>query len=217
MSLPRRAFVALAATALCVGCAHLTSGPSAVPTPLPSGATARPSSLPSGIPTPASSATPQPCLGSQGANDYIAMSFGIAPANSQYGILFGYAEVDPSGQVPTYAAPIWISPGDRVQFVNLDGYDQGQPTLRSATGFPNATAFPPLPYSFPASVYSVEGSTLGNVALWSTGLIEATPANGSPCYSQVFTAGPSGTYYFGDVDYYNDYIASPRGVLVVSP
>jgi hypothetical protein len=213
----RLAAAAIASTALCVGCAaHLTTPGGTVPTPAPSGATSRPSSLPSTLPTPSSSASPQPCLGQQGANDYIAMSFGIAPASSDFGILFGYAEVDASGQVPTVAAPILLSPGDRVQFVNLDGYDQTQPILRSAAVFPNVTAFPPLPYTWPSNAYGVVGTTLNNT-FWSTGLIQPTPSTGAPCYSQVFTAGATGTYYFGDVLYYDDYIASPRGVLSISP
>lgn len=201
-----------AAGALAAGCAaHLTT-----PGPQPTGQpTTSPSGVPSGIPTASASATPQACGSPANANIYVAMSFGIAPANSQYGALFGFGAVDSQGNVPAVAAPIEGVVGNVVQFVNLDDYDSNSLTLRSAAGFPNATSFPPVPYSFPAADYSVLNTVIGNAG-WSTGLILPSPSTDPPCYSQAFTLSTAGTYYFGDVLYYNAGVSSPRGVVVVT-
>ena len=143
------------------------------------------------------------------------MSLGIAPADSDYGILFAYGAVDSNGDVPAIAAPVEGTVGEVVQFVNLDAYDPSSLTLRSAAGFPGATGFPAIPYSFPAADYSVLNTGIGASA-WSTGLILPSPATSAPCYSQTFKLAQAGTYYFGDVLYYNAYVTSPRGVVVVT-
>ncbi len=206
------------AAAIASGCAaHLTT-PSVTPTQSPTGGpTSAPSGggIPSSLPTAASTATPQPCGSAQDASIYVAMSFGIAPAGSQYGILFGYGAVDSAGNVPAFAAPIEANVGDTVQFANLDAYDPSNVTLRSAASFTGATSFPSIPYSFPPAQYSALNTAIGSSA-WSTGLILSTPSTGSPCYSRTFALSATGTYYFGDILYYNDYVASPRGVVVVT-
>jgi hypothetical protein len=217
---PLRAAAALtfaAAGAFAAGCAANLTSPVVTPTQSPSGSpSSYPSSLPSSLPSPTVSATPQACGPARNASLYVAMSFGIAPVGSQYGLLFAYAAVNSDGTVPVYAAPISASTGQTLQFVNLDGYDPSSITLRSAAGFPGATQFPGIPYTFPASAYSPALTTITNAATWSTGLLQPSPVTDPPCYSQLFTLATAGTFYFGDVLYYNDYIASPRGVIVVT-
>ena len=123
--------------------------------------------------------------------------------------------VDSSGDVPAVAAPVEGTVGEVVQFVNLDAYDPTSLTLRSAAGFPGATGFPAVPYTFAAADYSVLNTVIGSAA-WSTGLILPSPTTSAPCYSQTFSLSQAGTYYFGDVLYYNAYVTSPRGVVVVT-
>jgi hypothetical protein len=167
------------------------------------------------LPSPVSSATPQACGVAASADVYVAMSFGIAPADSDYGVVYAYGAVDSSGDVPAVAAPVEGTVGEVVQFVNLDAYDPTSLTLRSAAGFPGATGFPAVPYTFAAADYSVLNTVIGSAA-WSTGLILPSPTTSAPCYSQTFSLSQAGTYYFGDVLYYNAYVTSPRGVVVVT-
>jgi len=82
-------------------------------------------------------------------------------------------------------------------------------THLAAFGFPTAS-FPATPYGFPSSASSQHGSALGSA--WPTGRI---PINGvGICFSQAFTVPASGTFYFGDIDFYN--LTNMRDVVVVS-
>jgi hypothetical protein len=81
----------------------------------------------------------------------------------------------------------------------------------SAVAF-SGDAFPSVPYSFPSKSGSQTNTTIGS-GFWSTGRIP--PASGGAlCYSQVFTL-KTGTYFFGDLDFYNT-ATSYRDALIVS-
>jgi plastocyanin len=203
------AFAALAFGAAITGCSHADYS-SVLP-----GATATPSSSASASPTATATAIPATCGTAVPGSVYIAIGSYIepeTPIDPAYGTLYGYALTDSVGDYPLNSGPIDLKPGDTIQFVNVDpaaasGTDG---TSHSAAGFQSASF--PSDYTFPAAASDPVGSTLSTTALWSTGEIPAQAD--TLCYSQTLTVPASGTYYFGDVDFYDS--TSMRDVIVVS-
>ncbi|MHB8441655.1 MAG: hypothetical protein ACYDBM_06340, partial [Candidatus Tyrphobacter sp.] len=133
-----------------------------------------------------------------------------------YGQIAGYALFD-GLDIPDQAQIISanysgqpITTANTVQFTNIE---LGTSTIyHSAVAF-SGQRFPATPYIFPSPAASPVGSVIGS-AFWSSGRIPPAQ-NGLLCFSQEFTL-QAGTYYFGDLDYYNT-ITSYRDVLVVQP
>jgi hypothetical protein len=174
-------------------------------------------------PTPSSSATTSPTPGvcstpTVNANlVVVAMGNNIGPTyTSKYGVINGYGVVE-NGDFPTQAMLIdqWLNPSggtgpitskNVLQFTNVDtGF-----VLHSAVGF-KGDSFPSVPYTFPSAAASPVATAVSTNTLWSTGRIEAPVS--AQCYSQTFTL-TAGTYYFGDLDYYN--LSNFRDVLIVA-
>ena len=212
--------LALLAVVVCgvmvAGCSHADYSPLTVPA---ASASSSPSAAGSASPTasPVSSAPAVPAAcGTPFPNSvYLAIGSYIepqTPANATYGTIYGYALTDSSGDYPLQSAPIDLRPGDTIQFVNVDpaAASGANGTSHSAAGFGSASF--PATYTFPSQADLPIGATLSNTALWSTGEI---PAEANVlCYSQTFTIPASGTYYFGDVDFYDS--TSMRDVIIVS-
>jgi hypothetical protein len=174
------------------GCAHLTNG-----------------SVPSVTPTPAPSATPisANCTQTAAANaQIVAISPLITPTTDPtYGVISGYG-LATTGSSSNVAATIVVAPGATVQFFNND---QSTSQLRySAVGIPNVTAFPGPTYTFPPSAVTQTGTQINGTSAWSTGLLPGQ------CYSQVFTVGTAGAYFFGDDTYY--LLGNIRDVIVAT-
>lgn len=139
--------------------------------------------------------------------------------NATYGQIAGYAvfdgiDIPDEAQViskTTSGAPITAT--NTVQFTNIE---LGNDTIYHSAAAFSGQAFPATPYTFPSPAASPTNTVIGSTAqpFWSTGRIPPAQ-NGDLCYSQEFTLEP-GTYYFGDVDYYNT-VTSYRDVLVVQP
>jgi hypothetical protein len=174
------------------------------------------------IPTPTSSSTTSPTPGVCGTPTtnanlvVVAMGNNIGPSTvPKYGTINGYAVVQ-NGSFPGHAMLIsqWLNQGalspitskNVLQFTNVDSGG----VLHSAVGF-KGNSFPATPYTFPSAAASPTATAVGNTSLWSTGRVEA-PAS-QQCYSQTFTLS-AGTYYFGDLDYYN--LSNFRDVLIVA-
>ncbi len=171
-----------------------------------------PSAVASASPSASASLEPGSCLASPTASVLIGMSSGFGEyTDPVFGELAGYADVTTSE--PALAGSVSATTQDTVQFVNLESAS----TLHSAVGFPVASngagSFPATPYAFPSAAASPSANAAIGTAFWSTGRIEASPAD--PCYSQAFTLPAAGTYYFGDLDFYNT-ITSLRDVIVVT-
>lgn len=183
---------------LTASCAHLPNY--AMPGPLQS-----PSPTP--MPSPSSSASPAPC-GSPlpGTTVYVVMSSSALPPiiSPSYGSIFAYVAANADGTFNNQAQVINLRTTAIVQFVNADNTG---PSLinHSAIGFPKAPPFPTIPFAFPTGTQLPMNSVI-STAQWSTGRV--APA----CYSQQFTLS-SGTFYFGDYDYYN--LNLSRSVIVV--
>ena len=199
----------LACALLFAGC-HVNDTGGAIPTPSPSS---------SPTAAPATCQTPAPITGS----NYVLVAMGSAVTASTdptYGTINGYAmwPNQGSGTLPVTAATIQLHAGDQLQFINVDVDPLGQ-IVQSAVSFPNVSAFPTVPYTFPANVQNPIGTQVSRTVLWSTG--DIAPANSNAfatsgyCYSQAFAVPATGTYYFGDRLYYN--LSGNRDVLVVSP
>lgn len=173
------------------------------------------------LPTPTSSSTASPAPGvcgtpSRDANlVVVAMGNEIGPtAAPKFGTINGYTVVE-NGSFSGHATLInqWLSGGvlspitsnNVLQFTNVDTGG----TLHSAVGF-KGSSFPPTPYTFPSAAASPQATAVSTGSLWSTGRIEAPIYQ--QCYSQTFTL-KAGTYYFGDLDYYNQ--SNFRDALVV--
>jgi hypothetical protein len=170
-----------------------------------------PDTNPSASPSASASLPPGNCA-SPSATVLIGMSSAFAlDQDPTFGPLAGYADV--TNAEPTQAGVVDATVGESVQFVNLEA----AAVNHSAVGFPaagsGASGFPAVPYAFPSAAASPSSATVIGTAYWSTGRI--APSSGDPCYSQSFTVPAAGTYYFGDLDYYNT-ITSLRGVIVVS-
>lgn len=135
------------------------------------------------------------------------MSSSITAANvAPYEVINGYVRLNPDGSFGNVAAVINAKTTDIIQFVN--GENTGPATiLHSAAGF-MISSFPSVPYSFPTALQQQTGNAITSSGAWSTGRLSPI------CYSQPLTAAP-GTYYFGDLDYYN--LDNMRDVVVVSP
>jgi len=199
---PSRYWTILATLALLAACAKLDlGGDGPVPTPTSSA---------TGSPTPGVCGTPS-------ANTnlvIVAMGNSIGPTTvPKYGVINGYAVVQ-NGSFPGHATLInqWLNGGvlapittkNVVQFTNVDSG-----AMHSAVGF-KGNSFPPTPYTFPSPAASPVATGVSTGSLWSTGRIDAPVSQ--QCYSQAFTL-PAGTYYFGDLDYYN--LSNVRDVLIV--
>ncbi|HEY9084884.1 MAG TPA: hypothetical protein VIN40_02945 [Candidatus Tyrphobacter sp.] len=140
-------------------------------------------------------------------------------ADPTYGQIAGYALFEGTN-IPDLAQVIdktalggAITSSNTVQFTNIE---LGSDTIEhSAVAF-SGHAFPTEPYTFPSSAATQTNTIIGNPAqpFWSTGRIPPAQ-NGALCFSQEFTL-QAGTYYFGDLDYYNT-VTSYRDVLVVQP
>jgi hypothetical protein len=174
------------------------------------------------IPTPTSSSTTSPTPGVCGTPTtnanlvVVAMGNNIGPSTvPKYGTINGYAVVQ-NGSFPGHAMLIsqWLNQGvlspitskNVLQFTNVDSGG----ALHSAVGF-KGSSFPPTPYTFPSGAASPTATGVSTSSLWSTGRVD-TPAS-QQCYSQTFTLN-AGTYYFGDLDYYN--LSNFRDVLIVA-
>jgi hypothetical protein len=170
-----------------------------------------PGTVPSDSPSAVASTAPGSCLTSPTASVLIGMSSGFGEyADPVYGELAGYADVTTAE--PGLAGTVSATTADTVQFVNLEASS----TDHSAVGFPAVTSgsgFPAVPYTFPAVAASPSANAAIGATAWSTGRI--LPATTDPCYSQAFTLPKAGTYYFGDLDFYNT-ITSLRDVIVVT-
>ncbi len=173
------------------------------------------SASPSATPSSSASLAPAACGTPLPNSVFIAVGSYIedeSPVDPTYGTIYGYAVVDSAGDYPETSSPIVLRPGDIVQFVNVDfpSSASSQGTSHSAASLQN-TSFP-ASYTFPSAAFSPVGSTFSNTADWSTGEI---PSYTTPlCYSQPLTVPSSGTYAFGDLDFYNP--NSMRDVIVVS-
>jgi hypothetical protein len=179
---------------------NYTSLPTMIPTVPPSGATPQPS------PSSNASIAPAACQTESPNATVIAMSLSISPATvAPYGQLFGYAPVDSTGAFNNVATVITVVAGTTVQFANGDA-PAPQTIYHSAVGFSGAT-FPAVPYAFPSASANQTGSAVSTTTLWSTSQLPGT----SSCFSQPFVV-PAGTFYFGDITYYNS--LGMRGVLV---
>lgn len=174
------------------------------------------------IPTPTSSSTTSPTPGVCGTPTtntnlvVVAMGNNIGPSTvPKYGTINGYAVVQ-NGSFPGHAMLIsqWLNQGvlspitskNVLQFTNVDSGG----ALHSAVGF-KGNSFPPTPYTFPSAAASPTATAVSNTSLWSTGRVET--AASQQCYSQTFTLS-AGSYYFGDLDYYN--LSNFRDVLIVA-
>jgi hypothetical protein len=169
-------------------------------------------SSPSPSPGASASLAPVSCDTSPSATVLVGMSSGFGEyQDPTYGELAGYADVTTSE--PSLAGAVSATTSDSVQFVNLESASVNH----SAVGFPaagsGANGFPAVPYTFPSAAASPSANTAIGATFWSTGRIAASPD--APCYSQPFTLPKAGTYYFGDLDYY-DTITSLRDVIVVT-
>jgi len=186
--------------ALALGCAHLPQSVLPAPSPSPFG---------SPSPTPSQSSSPSSCASpASNTTAFIVISgdiFPPTPTPSPYGLIYGYVAANPDGSFNDVAQVISVKSTDIVQFVNADTFGPA-PIMHSAVGFPAATQFPAVPFTFPASTVAAVGSDISSTQ-WSTGRIAAD------CYSQPLTLVP-GTFYFGDYDYYNS--INMRDVIVVS-
>lgn len=204
MNAARVLFIALLfGSAALASCAHLPAGSLPGPTPSPLDSSS-PTPLPSGSAACNTQATTTTVL--------VAMSSGIsATPDPRYGTINGYTILGSSGTVGTVATVIPAHRNDILQFVNAEA--GSSPIFHSAVGFPSG-AFPSVPYSFPVAAQKPVGTAI-STALWSTGRVAPSPDGGITfCFSQQFTL-QTGTFYFGDFDYYN--LSNMRDVIVVAP
>jgi hypothetical protein len=172
---------------------------------------------PTASPIPSATPTPPPCNARSTSPDLVVVDMGnqIVPVAtaSPFGKIGGYAvDADTSGY-PTQAQLIDqtaaggpITTSNVIQFTNIELTSASN---HSAVGF-SGDAFPATPYEFPGKAGTPQNSTIGN-AFWSTGQIPPA-TNGTLCYSQAF-ALKKGTYYFGDLNFYN--ITTFQDVLIV--
>lgn len=173
------------------------------------------------LPTPTSSNTPTPAPGTCGTPSasvnlvVVAMGSDIGPVTvPKYGTINGYSVVE-NGSFSGRATIInqWLNQGavtsitsrNVLQFTNVDSAG----ALHSAVGF-KGNSFPPTPHTFPSAAASPTGTAVSTGSLWSTGRVAAPVSQ--QCYSQAFSLTP-GTYYFGDLDFYN--LSNFRDVLIV--
>lgn len=174
------------------------------------------------VPTPTSSSTASPTPGVCGTPAagskvvVVAMGNNIGAVTvAKYGIINGYTVVE-NGSFSNKATLInqWLNQGvlspitsnNILQFTNVDTAG----AQHSAVGF-KGNGFPPIPYTFPTAAASPVATAVSSGSLWSTGRVD--PPTYQQCYSQAFTLA-AGTYYFGDLDYYN--LSNFRDVLIVA-
>ena len=203
----RRIGERMAWAAALAGCAHLPKY--ALPGPSPTASfTPSPSPSPSVSPSPSPSGSAPPCgQEAPGVAVLIVIAAVVTAVNNpQFGVINGYTTVNPDGTFGNVASVISARQTNIIQFVNGELNGPGT-ILHSAVGFPNATAFPTVPYSFPAESQTQIGNAISQ-SLWSAGRLARL------CFSQAFTAAP-GTYFFGDFDFCN--LNNMRDVIVVQP
>lgn len=195
--------------ALSAGCAKRDLGVLPAVSPTPSAApTASPTAVPSVACNTTESSNPNLVL--------VGIGSEVTAESSTYGEIAGYALFDgidlpdEAEVISETLSGVPITDANTVQFTNLElGADDIYHTATSFSG----QSFPAQPYVFPSPAASPTNTVIGN-GFWSTGLIPPAQ-NGELCFSQEFTLEP-GTYYFGDLEYYNS-ITSYRDVLVVQP
>jgi hypothetical protein len=166
-------------------------------------------SVPSVTPTPVVTATPSaaPCVLTPTVGAQIVA---ISPLITQvtdptFGIVGGYGLVV-NGNVGNTSAPIYVTPSSTIQFFDND--QTGSQLRYSAVGIPGVSAFPAPTYTFPPAAINQTGTAITNASTWSTGLLAGQ------CYSQPLTIAGSGTYFFGDYNYYA--LGNLRDVIVAT-
>jgi hypothetical protein len=197
--------------ALSVGCAKHDYGvDSVLPTVSPSpGATATPTALPSAACNTTESSNPNLVLIGIGS-EVTTVTDPVYGQIAGYALFDGYDIPDEAQVISTTASGAAITSANTVQFTNIElGEDE---IYHSAVSF-SSQSFPAVPYVFPSPAATPANTVIGD-GFWSTGRIPPAE-NGYLCFSQEFTLEP-GTYYFGDLDFYNT-ITSYRDVLVVQP
>ena len=210
----RRTFCTVAFAASASACSHADFDPA----PIATGATPTSSASAGTSPTPTASATIAPtatCGTPAPGAVFIAMGSYIEPASpaSTYGTVYGYSLVDSGGNYPLQSSPIVLRPGDTVQFTNVDPpTSSGENGISHSAAGLQSSAFPPTPHAFPTGAFVATAATFSDSTIWSTG--EVPSESSSLCYSQSFVVPASGTYYFGDLDFYNS--VNMRDVIVVS-
>lgn len=172
----------------------------------------------SATPSPTPSTSPAPCnTMNPAANVVVGMGsqFAAITSSSPYPSVAGYAVGNGTGGYGYVATIVnhttsgaTIAVGDVVQFANVETVSYA---THSAVSLPG-DKFPMIPYPFPTAAAKPENHTIGN-GNWSTGLVPPN-TTGTNCYSQSFTIEKSGTYYFGDYQFYNT-ATSFRDILVV--
>ncbi len=197
----------LAIAALLAGCANLSGG-GVVPAPSPS---ATPTIAPGACNTVPSSNLNVVLIGI--GSEVTTVTDPTYGAIAGYAVFNGTDLPDLAQVISKTSSGAAITASDTVQFTNIE---LGTDTIyHSAVAF-SGHAFPSEPYTFPANAATATNTVIGSSAqpFWSTGRIPPAQ-NGQLCFSQAFTLH-AGTYYFGDLDYYNT-ITSYRDVLVVQP
>ena len=144
---------------------------------------------------------------------FVAMAAAVTPTSvPTFGTINGYGPSDVIGDFSNVAATVTATSSDIVQFINVESSGP-QPIFHSAVGLGKVTAFPSPTVSFSPQAAQPEGSSI-TTGTWSTGRVPPPSALTGFCFSQPFTLSP-GTYFFGDLDYYNT--ANMRDVIIVSP
>jgi hypothetical protein len=205
-----------ASSTVLTNCTKLNLGGSGIlPPPQSASPSPSPSTSPTGSPVPCGAQDPS----SSANNVIVGMSTSITVATAPgIGLVGGYAVADATGTFPNVGGVIsqWvdgsgdtvpITSQDTLQFANLDS----TPINHSAVFLSNS-AFP-NPHVFPSPDATPTGSAIAPKMNWSTGIVPPfAETQQNPCFSQVFTLS-AGTYYFGDIDYYES--SNMRDILIV--
>jgi plastocyanin len=182
--------VATAALAAC-NSSNTTSAPMPRPTTKPS---STPSASPSPSPTPSPTPTAQPQV--------VHIGFELNDAPSSFGTVSYYSPT----VTPPKAAIVTVKAGSRLVFLNDGGSHGATPSPHTASGL-GTSGFPP--HFDNTSGMTQSGTTIDSSLTWSTGTLSDGPSS----FSQVFTVGPPGNYFFGcafhfDSDNMRDVIVS---------
>jgi hypothetical protein len=200
-------FVALFAAVLagCKGLGDISATGSPPPT------SASPSSSPTVSPAACNTMDPNSNVVIVGMGSQIGAVSTAPPYNNIAGYIVGNGSGIYSytaSLINQTSAATAITSSNVLQFVNIEN---STTVYHSAVGF-TGSDFPGTPYPFPSAAASPAGNAISSSSLWSTGRVPPN-TTGSFCYSQVFTL-KAGTYFFGDLDYYN--ITTFRDALIVS-
>ncbi|MBV8331898.1 MAG: hypothetical protein JO192_04120 [Candidatus Eremiobacteraeota bacterium] len=198
----------ICAVAGCKGLGDITGGGGTLPTP---------SGSPTATPTVAPCHTLNP--GSNvvvvGISSQITASSTAPPFNSIAGYGLGNNAGTYSAQstlIDRTSAGGPITDTNVVQFTNVE-IGSSSTVNHSAVGFPG-DAFPSSPYKFPSNAGSPTNDQIGS-AFWSTGRIPP-PTGSRLCFSQVFKL-KRGSYFFGDLDFYNTATSYRDAIVVGTP